>query len=105
MTAFVVSLVSAVMIARTKNTKTSSRGHNFKQAVSDQVKILVSWLQILGRVTRTFSGVPWGKRFSGFSEGAGAPMSLDLQFILSSLGACNLALPFLQKFQVRTLVV
>ena len=104
-TAFVVSLVAGAAISRTtSSTKKESQTHNTLEAFADQSKILVSWLQILGMVTRTFNGVPWGPKFTTFASSAGTPMTLDLQFILSSLGACELALPFLAKFQVAVVV-
>jgi hypothetical protein len=104
-TAFLVSLISGVIIVRTTAPTTAGNHHSKKtyssmEVMFDQLKILVSWLQILSMMTHTFGRVPWGNRFTAFSQSAGAPTNLDLQFILSSSGACSLALPFLEKFQI-----
>ena len=60
-------------------------------------KILVSWLQILSVITQTFDSVKWPDKFTSASQATNI-VNLDLSFVLSSAGACTMAVPFMDKF-------
>jgi len=86
--------ITALIICRT-------HAHKEKKVseLATEVKILVSWLQILSVVSQTFDSVQWPSRFTSASQGANI-VNLDLSFLMASAGACKLALPFMGKFVV-----
>lgn len=95
-------MISAVMVGRTKDHK---RGPNREpyHDVSDDLKLIISWIQIQSTLTTTFNSVPWGSSFTSFSRGAGVPVNLDVSQAFSS-ASCRLSLPFLMSFQVSVIL-
>ena len=89
-----VFLVTLIMICTTN-------GHKEKNvsAFLTEIKIIVSWLQILSVVAQTFDSVKWPSGFTSASQSMNV-VNLDLSFFLSSAGACTMAIPFMGKFAV-----
>ena len=63
--------------------------------------IIISWLQILSALTITYN-ISWPSNFSTFSKSAGSFVNLDLFFFLS-IGSCQMAVPFINKFLLQIL--
>jgi hypothetical protein len=97
----VVFIISFVLVKRTKSLDKHHQ-HEIVEELLAQFKILMSWLQILSVLTKTFNAVPWGSSFTSFSQSSGTVVNLDLS-IVSSLATCKLALPFLEQYGLSTL--
>ena len=93
---FVLFLISFILIYRTK-------GHEEAKeltATRVELKILISWLQILSVVAQTFDSVAWPGGFTSASQSTSV-VNLDITSYVSGIGAaCSLAIPFMSKFAV-----
>ena len=89
-----VFLVTLIMIYTTHGHKEEN-----VSAFMTEIKIIVSWLQILSVVAQTFDSVKWPSGFTSASQSMNV-VNLDLSFFLSSAGACTMAIPFMGKFAV-----
>ena len=89
-----VFLVTLIMICTTHGHKEEN-----VSAFMTEIKIIVSWLQILSVVAQTFDSVKWPSGFTSASQSMNV-VNLDLSFFLSSAGACTMAIPFMGKFAV-----
>ena len=97
-TCFILFL-SAFIVLKKISALTKDKGTTTKDKIAAQVKILASWLQIFSTLTKTFDSVPWGDSFTGYSQGSGSVVNLDISWFTSS-AVCSLSLPFLQQFAV-----
>ena len=93
---FCLFLLALFLIYRTK-------GHHKKKDISPtttEVKILISWLQILSVVSQTFDSVKWTPGFTAASQSTNI-VNLDVTALFGNIpAACTMAIPFMSKFAV-----
>ena len=93
---FVLFLIAFILIYRTQ-------GHHKKKDISStktEIKILVSWLQILSVISQTFDSVKWTPGFTSVSQSTNI-VNLDVTALFGNIpAACTMAIPFMSKFAV-----
>ena len=89
--AFVVFLSVFCLLVCAPSTKSEQ-----KEAYFGQVKIILTFLQILASMPGVFDNVPWPKNFISFT----LPLNvINMDFLSAFMKtACDLSVPFLQKF-------
>ena len=97
--AFVLFLITFLVLKKTTESDTTE--DSIATRVMGLISIVISWLQILSALTVTYN-IGWPSHFALYSKGTGSLVNLDLFFFLS-IGSCQLAVPFINKFLLQIL--